>query len=50
MPEHVRTVCPEFFGNPKDAVPIVEIKDFMFAEQSAAGTLLVGLEHLTTVV
>jgi hypothetical protein len=28
MPPHVRTVCLEFFGNAKDAVPsIVEIKD-----------------------
>ncbi len=34
MPAHTRTVCLEFFGNAKDAVPsIVEIKDFMFAEQ-----------------
>jgi len=47
MPEHVRTVCLEFFGNPKDGVPsIVEIKDFMFAEQKRSGTLLAGLEHL----
>lgn len=47
MPEHTRTVCLEFFGNPKDAVPsIVEIKDFMFAEQKRTGTLLAGLEHL----
>ena len=47
MPEHTRTVCLEFFGNPKDAVPsIVEIKDFMFAEQKRSGTLLAGLEHL----
>ena len=52
MPIHVRTVCLEFFGNAKDAVPsIVEIKDFMFAEQrrsEAAGSpvLLAGLEHL----
>ena len=47
MPEHARTVCLEFFGNPKDAVPsIVEIKDFMFAEQKRSGTLLAGLEHL----
>ena len=30
----MRTVCLEFFGNARDAVPsIVEIKDFMFAEQ-----------------
>ena len=52
MPMHTRTVCMEFFGNAKDAVPsIVEIKDFMFAEQrrsEAAGSpvLLAGLEHL----
>ncbi len=47
MPEHTRTVCLEFFGNAKDAVPsIVEIKDFMFAEQGRSGTLLAGLEHL----
>ncbi len=47
MPDHVRTVCLEFFGNAKDAVPsIVEIKDFMFAEQKRSGTLLAGLEHL----
>ena len=47
MPEHVRTVCLEFFGNPKDGVPsIVDIKDFMFAEQKRSGTLLAGLEHL----
>ncbi len=52
MPIHTRTVCMEFFGNAKDAVPsIVEIKDFMFAEQKrseAAGSpvLLAGLEHL----
>lgn len=47
MPAHFRTVCLEFFGNPKDAVPsIVDIKDFMFAEQKRSGTLLAGLEHL----
>lgn len=47
MPAHTRTVCLEFFGNPKEAVPsIVEIKDFMFAEQKQSGTLLAGLEHL----
>jgi FAD/FMN-containing dehydrogenase/Fe-S oxidoreductase len=47
MPPHVRTVCLEFFGNPKDGVPsIVEIKDFMFAEQKRSGVLLAGLEHL----
>ena len=47
MPEHTRTVCMEFFGNAKDAVPsIVEIKDYMFAEQKRSGVLLAGLEHL----
>ncbi len=47
MPAHTRTVCLEFFGNAKDAVPsIVEIKDFMFAEQQRSGVLLAGLEHL----
>jgi FAD/FMN-containing dehydrogenase/Fe-S oxidoreductase len=47
MPQHTRTVCMEFFGNAKDAVPsIVEIKDFMFAEQQRSGVLLAGLEHL----
>ncbi|WP_425261334.1 DUF3683 domain-containing protein [Rubrivivax sp. RP6-9] len=48
MPRHVRTVCLEFFGNPKDCVPsIVEIKDFMFAEmKKPGGAILAGLEHL----
>ncbi len=47
MPPHTRTVCLEFFGNARDAVPsIVEIKDFMFAEQKRSGVLLAGLEHL----
>ncbi len=48
MPAHVRTVCLEFFGNPKDCVPsIVDIKDFMFAEmKKPRGAILAGLEHL----
>ena len=48
MPAHVRTVCLEFFGNPKDAVPsIVEIKDYLFSlGGGAAPVLLAGLEHL----
>jgi FAD/FMN-containing dehydrogenase len=38
MPSHTRTVCLEFFGNARDAVPsIVEIKDFMFGEQREHG-------------
>ena len=47
MPKHVRTVCLEFFGNAKDAVPsIVEIKNFMFEEAKRGGAILAGLEHL----
>ena len=47
MPTHTRTVCLEFFGDARDAVPsIVEIKDFMFAEQKRSGVLLAGLEHM----
>jgi FAD/FMN-containing dehydrogenase/Fe-S oxidoreductase len=47
MPAHTRTVCLEFFGHARDAVPsIVEIKDFMFEEQKKSGVLLAGLEHL----
>jgi FAD/FMN-containing dehydrogenase/Fe-S oxidoreductase len=47
MPAHTRTVCLEFFGNAKDAVPsMVEIIDFMFAEQKRTGVVLAGLEHL----
>ncbi len=46
MPKAVRTVCLEFFGKPKDAVPsIVEIKDYLFSLASQ-GVLLAGLEHL----
>ncbi|MBL8324576.1 MAG: FAD/FMN-binding oxidoreductase [Rubrivivax sp.] len=44
MPAHTRTVCLEFFGSPKDAVPsIVEIKDYLFAQSEVK---LAGLEHL----
>ncbi|MBQ0944198.1 FAD/FMN-binding oxidoreductase [Ideonella sp. 4Y16] len=48
MPAHTRTVCLEFFGNPRDCVPsIVEIKDFMFDEMKRpGGAILAGLEHL----
>mgnify|MGYP003342389289 CR=1 FL=1 len=58
MPAHTRTVCLEFFGNPKDCVPsIVDIKDFMFGLMKPTGgdatpgavaspVLLAGLEHL----
>ncbi len=47
MPAHTRTVCLEFFGNAKDAVPsIVDIKDYMFAQARDGGAVLAGLEHL----
>ena len=47
MPQYTRTVCLEFFGHARNAVPsIVEIKDFMFAEAKRTGVLLAGLEHL----
>ena len=54
MPAHIRTVCLEFFGQPKDAVPsIVEIKDHLDGlargARPAAGSVpvvLAGLEHL----
>src|SRR5574340_986020 len=41
---HTRTVCLEFFGQVREAVPaIVEIKNYMDAHPTA---LLAGLEHL----
>ena len=44
MPAHTRTVCLEFFGLVRDAVPaIVEIKDYLDAHP---GATLAGLEHL----
>ena len=45
MPPVTRTVCLEFFGQVRDAVPsIVEITDYLKA--SPGGALLAGLEHL----
>ncbi|MFZ4855622.1 MAG: DUF3683 domain-containing protein [Desulfuromonadaceae bacterium] len=49
MPPVVRTVCLEFFGQVRDAVPaIVEITDYFKqgGNGHAAGVLLAGLEHL----
>ena len=44
MPRHVRTVCMEFFGHTKEAVPsIVEIKAMLFGRSDVK---LAGLEHL----
>ncbi len=47
MPSFMRTACLEFFGHPRDAVPgIVEIRDFMFAQNREGKSVLAGLEHL----
>ncbi len=49
MPPVTRTVCLEFFGQVREAVPaIVEITDYFKpgGEGNAAGVLLAGLEHL----
>lgn len=44
MPANIRTVCLEFFGNAKEAVPaIVEIKNYLDQHPKA---ILAGLEHL----
>jgi FAD/FMN-containing dehydrogenase/Fe-S oxidoreductase len=44
MPAHTRTVCLEFFGLPKEAVPaIVEVKRYLDSHPRAQ---LAGLEHL----
>ena len=49
MPPHTRTVCLEFFGQVREAVPaIVEITDYFKpgGAGNTAGVLLAGLEHL----
>ena len=49
MPPHTRTVCLEFFGQVREAVPaIVEITDYFKPGGAghAAGVELAGLEHL----
>ena len=47
MPSHTRTVCLEFFGQARDAIPsIVEIKNYLDESGQKSGTLLAGLEHL----
>ncbi|TAH52332.1 MAG: DUF3683 domain-containing protein [Betaproteobacteria bacterium] len=49
MPPHTRTVCLEFFGQVREAVPaIIEITDWFKpgGAGNAAGVLLAGLEHL----
>ena len=47
MPPAIRTVCLEFFGPARQAVPsIVEIKGYVQTEASAGGVRLAGLEHM----
>jgi FAD/FMN-containing dehydrogenase/Fe-S oxidoreductase len=47
MPKHVRTVCLEFFGQARDAIPsIVEITQFLESTAKSQGAVLAGLEHL----
>ena len=47
MPKHTRTVCLEFFGQARDAIPsIVDIKSYLDVQGRARGALLAGLEHL----
>ncbi len=49
MPPQIRTVCLEFYGQVRDAVPaIVEIRDYLDAlpKSGASRVFLAGLEHL----
>src|SRR5450830_1757409 len=47
MPKQTRTVCLEFFGQAREAIPsIVEIKQYLDAETKKGGAILAGLEHL----
>ncbi len=47
MPAHTRTVCLEFFGQARDAIPaIVEIRDALTGLGRTGGVQLAGLEHL----
>jgi FAD/FMN-containing dehydrogenase/Fe-S oxidoreductase len=52
MPKHTRTVCLEFFGEARDAIPsIVEIKNYLDQLPTTGGPefasiKLAGLEHL----
>jgi len=47
MPAHTRTVCLEFFGHARHAIPsIVEIKTYLDESARTGGVQLAGLEHL----
>jgi FAD/FMN-containing dehydrogenase/Fe-S oxidoreductase len=47
MPKYTRTVCLEFFGQAREAIPsILEIGSYLETSAKLTGTLLAGLEHL----
>ena len=47
MPKFMRTVCLEFFGQAREAIPsIVEIKAYLDDLSKQGGPILAGLEHL----
>jgi FAD/FMN-containing dehydrogenase/Fe-S oxidoreductase len=47
MPKHTRTVCLEFFGQAREAIPsIMEIGSYLETSAKLTGALLAGLEHL----
>ncbi|NYT84215.1 DUF3683 domain-containing protein [Pollutimonas harenae] len=47
IPAHTRTVCMEFFGQARNAVPsIVEVKNYLDGAGRQQGAILAGLEHL----
>ncbi len=47
MPKYTRTVCLEFFGQAREAIPsIMEIGNYLATNAKLSGTLLAGLEHL----
>src|SRR5277367_4918667 len=47
MPKHTRTVCMEFYGQAREAIPsIMEIGKYLETHAKLTGTLLAGLEHL----
>jgi FAD/FMN-containing dehydrogenase/Fe-S oxidoreductase len=46
-PPHIRTVCLEFFGQARDAIPsILEITKYLDSTAKSKGAALAGLEHL----
>jgi FAD/FMN-containing dehydrogenase/Fe-S oxidoreductase len=47
LPRHIRTICLEFFGQARDAIPsIVAIKNYLDQLTKTNSVMLAGLEHL----